>query len=195
MLKVLKSILTNIKSWDDFNKEEYNIILTYDEGIPDIKVTFKVNLDDKYLHYEWVFYHMHYDLHQTSSKSIDISNEFKETLSEFQKFIFSQLLNEDYDEKLNLENIFFVGNRKLQDLIIYYNGIDININKLIQYFYLSNMYLIKNFKINNRELTKYSDLLNQTLEKTVNIIINDIYKYKFTNISEFGENIIRINFL
>ena len=100
-----------------------------------------------------------------------------------------------YNINFNLENIFFVGNRRLQDLIIYYKGIDININKLIQYFYLSNMYLIKNFKINNRELTKYSDLLNLTLEKTVNIIINDIYKYKFTNISEFGKNVITINFL
>ncbi len=95
----------------------------------------------------------------------------------------------------NLENIFFIGNRKLQDLVIYYDGINININKLIQYFYLSNMYLIKNFKINNIELTKYSDILIQPLEKTVNIIINNIYNYKFTNISEFGKNVIRINFL
>lgn len=103
----------------------------------------------------------------------------------------------------NLENIFFIGNRELQDLTIYYTSGQISmdklnpisINKLILYFYLSNMYLIKNIKINNKELIKYSNIKNLNLESSVCIIINDKYNYKFTNIkpTETG-NIIEINF-
>jgi hypothetical protein len=99
-----------------------------------------------------------------------------------------------YNIKFNLENIFFVGNRKLQDLVIYYNGINININKLIQYFYLSNMYLIKSIEINNKKLSKYSDIKNLTLENNVSIKINNEYNYKFTNIID-EKNIIKINFI
>ncbi len=96
----------------------------------------------------------------------------------------------------NLENIFFIGNRELQDLTIYYTGNSININKFIIYFYLSNMYLIKNIKINCKELIKYSNIKNLSLEGDVNILINDTYKYKFTNIESIakGEKIIKIIF-
>lgn len=96
----------------------------------------------------------------------------------------------------NLENIFFIGNRELQNLTIYYTGGEININKLIIYFYLSNMYLIKNIKINCKELIKYSNIKNLSLEGDVNILINDIYKYTFTNIEPTikGKKIIKITF-
>ena len=95
----------------------------------------------------------------------------------------------------NLENIYFIGNRDLQDLTIYYTGGKISINKLVLYFYLSNMYLIKNIKINNKELIKYSNIKNLSLESSVCIIINDKYNYKFTNIKPIGSGkIIEINF-
>ena len=96
----------------------------------------------------------------------------------------------------NLENIFFIGNRELQNLTIYYTGGKININKLIIYFYLSNMYLIKNIKINCKELIKYSNIKNLSLEGDVNILINDTYNYTFTNIEPTieGRKIIKIIF-
>ena len=58
------------------------------------------------------------------------------------------------------------------------------------------MYLIKNIKINNKELIKYSNIKNLSLESSVCIIINDEYNYKFTNIKPIGSgNIIEIIFI
>jgi hypothetical protein len=56
------------------------------------------------------------------------------------------------------------------------------------------MYLIKSIEINNKKLSKYSDIKNLTLENNVSIKINNEYNYKFTNIID-EKNIIKINFI
>jgi hypothetical protein len=57
------------------------------------------------------------------------------------------------------------------------------------------MYLIKSIEINNKGLSKYSDIKNLILENNVCIKINNKYNYKFTNINVDGKNIIKINFI